>query len=156
MKLRLIAFAFAMLALCLAAADSQPEALKLSEDEQAVLELTNAERKKEDLPALKPSPKLFAAARGHSRNMAAQEKLAHDLDDKTFADRIMDTDYRFKAGGENVAWNDATPKEVVAAWMNSPPHKANILSKDFTEIGIGMAKSAKGEPYWTQVFADPR
>ena len=41
-------------------------------------------------------------------------------------------------------------------WMDSPEHKANILRDKFTEIGIGIARNAKGEVYYTQVFAAPK
>src|SRR3954451_2607533 len=65
------------------------EAFKLSADEQAVIDLTNAERKKADkcLEPLKMNPKLTEAARKHAANMAAQEKLEHELDGKTPSDR---------------------------------------------------------------------
>ena len=129
---------------------------KMSEDEKAVVEFTNAERKKANLPPLKPNPKLFEAARAHSANMAKQDKLEHDLDGKTFVDRVKDTGYKSGRGGENIGWNYQSPKDAVAGWMDSPPHKENILNKDYTEIGIGIAKNAKGEPYWTQVFGTPR
>lgn len=138
------------------AADEPKEAFKLTDDEQAVLDSTNAERKKADVPPLKASPQLFAAARAHSKNMAAQDKLDHTLDDKAFTDRITAAGYPYSHAGENVAWNAQSPKAAVAQWMESELHKANMLNNDYTEIGIGMAKNAKGELYWTQVFAAPR
>jgi uncharacterized protein YkwD len=57
--------------------------------------------------------------------------------------------------GENIAHNQRTPKEAVAAWMASQGHKDNLLDARFTEIGVAMAKNAKGEAYWVQVFAVP-
>ncbi len=129
---------------------------KLTEAEQGVLDGTNAERKVAGLAPLKANPKLFEAARGHSANMAKQNKLDHKLDDKFAADRVKATGYRFAKCGENVAWNSPTPAEVVKLWMNSPGHKENLLRKDFTEIGIGVATNSKGERYWTQVFGTPR
>ena len=135
---------------------AQPKELKLSEEEQGVLDLTNAERKAAGLPALKVNPKLFAAARGHSENMAKQDKLEHVLDEKAPADRVKAGGYNFRVCGENIAWNSPTPAEALRIWMESPGHKANILNKDFTEIGIAVAKSEKGERYWTQVFGRPR
>ncbi len=144
------------LLLLAAAADPAPPALTLSADEQAVVDRTNAERKAADLPPLAASAKLFEAARAHSKNMARQDKLAHELDDKTPTDRVKAAGYEFARLGENVSWNAATPKEVVAQWTESPPHKMNILTKEFTEIGVGVATNDKGEPYWTQVFGTPR
>ncbi len=128
---------------------------KLSADEQAVFDQTNAERKKAGLAELKACPELFAAARGHSANMARLAVLAHDLDGKTFVDRITAAGYKFAAAGENVAWNHPTPKEAVDGWMLSPGHRANVLNPAFTEIGVAVATSAAGERYWTQVFAAP-
>ncbi|VTT98481.1 SCP-like extracellular OS=Actinosynnema mirum (strain ATCC 29888 / DSM 43827 / NBRC 14064 / IMRU 3971) GN=Amir_4392 PE=4 SV=1: CAP [Gemmataceae bacterium] len=132
-------------------ADKKAE-LVLSKEEQGVIDLTNAERKKADLPPLKANPKLMAAARGHGENMAKQDKLDHVLDDKKPADRVKDAGYKYAAVGENVAWNQKDPAQVVEAWMNSEGHRANILKKEYEEIGVAVAKNAKGEPYWVQVF----
>jgi uncharacterized protein YkwD len=132
-------------------ADKKDE-LVLSKEEQGVIDLTNAERKKADLPPLKANPKLMAAARGHGENMAKQDKLDHVLDDKKPADRVKDAGYRYAAVGENVAWNQKDPAQVVEAWMNSEGHRANILKKEYEEIGVAVAKNAKGERYWVQVF----
>lgn len=141
----------------IAAADSPPkkDEVKLSEAEQALLDRTNAERKAAGVPALTASPKLSAAARGHAENMAKQDMLAHDLDGKTFGDRITAAGYKYTQAGENIAQGQEAAKEAVETWMNSPPHKANLLNEDFTEVGLGTAKNEKGERYWVQVFAAP-
>ena len=97
----------------------------------------------------------MAAARAHAANMAALDKLDHTLEDKTFADRAKDAGYQYRFIGENIAWSPETPKEVLEGWMNSPPHRENILKEEFTEIGVGVAKNQKGEQYWVQVFATP-
>lgn len=149
----------ALLAICpLAIADEAPKGkgLTLSEDEKGVLDRTNAERKAAGLAPLAPNAKLFAAARAHSANMAKQEKLAHELDGKKPHERVKDSGYTFAATGENIAWNSPTPEDTLKLWMNSPGHKANILNEDYTEIGVGVATSEKGERYWTQVFGKPR
>jgi uncharacterized protein YkwD len=151
-SLALLALAFTPL---LAAQEKQDE-LKLSKDEQALLDLVNAERKKAELPALKTNTRLMAAARDHGANMAKQEKAAHVLDDKQPADRVKAAGYAFSRLGENVAWNQRSPKEVMEDWMKSQAHKDNILKKDYTEIGVAVVKSKKGEPYWVQVFGAPR
>jgi uncharacterized protein YkwD len=129
--------------------------LKLSADEQALLDLTNAERKKANLKPLLPNARLFAAARSHAANMAKQEKLEHELDGKGMAERIHGEGYVFSRAGENIAWNHKTPKEAITGWMNSEGHRMNILTPEFTQVGLGIAKSAKGELYWVQVFATP-
>ena len=129
--------------------------IKMSEMEKAILDRTNAERKKKDLPELKPNPKLFAAARKHSENMARQEKLAHELDGKKPSERVKEAGYPGGFVGENVAYGATTAEEVVSGWMESEGHRANILNKNFTEIGVGVAKASDGTLYFTQVFGRP-
>ena len=58
----------------------------------------------------------------------------------------------YKAAGENIAKDQKTPSEVMNSWMNSPGHRANILSPNFTELGVGIYKNANGTIYWTQMF----
>jgi len=140
-------------------ADDKPASkndIKLSDAEKEVLELTNAQRKAANLPALQPNEKLLKAARSHSENMAKQQKLAHDLDDKSPFDRVKALGYEFSSCGENVAMGQRTPKEAMESWMKSEGHRANILNSSFAEIGIGQAKDANGQVYWTQVFGAPR
>ena len=144
------------LPICLLGQEKPKEKFTLSEDEQGVLDRTNAERKAAGFGPLKASPKLFQAARAHSENMANQSKLEHELDGKRVADRVRALRYSYKMCGENIAWNSQNPEQVVKCWMDSPGHRANLLMKDYTEIGIGVAKNDKGEPYWTQVFGRPR
>lgn len=141
---------------CLGASSwSQTDEPKPSKEEQEVIDRTNAERKKAERKPLVASPQLMAAARGHAANMAKQGKLEHTLDDKGFEDRAKEAGYQFAALGENIAWNDETPKAVVETWMGSQLHKENILNEEFTEIGVAVAKNAKGERYWVQVFGKP-
>jgi uncharacterized protein YkwD len=148
-------------ALPLAAADDpkkdEPAKLKLSDDEKALLDLTNAERAKEKLPPLEPNPLLFEAARGHSANMLKKGEMKHELDGKSPKDRIDKVGYDWRVFGENIAWGENTPlPEVMKGWMDSKVHRENILNRDFTEVGIGIATNDKGEAYYTQVFAKPR
>ena len=144
-----------------AAPGQQPTARKKAEPgpnaaEKGVIDATNAERKKAGLAPLKANPLLMAAARAHAQNMAKQNKLEHELDGKTPADRVKAAGYFGRRSGENIAWNPKSPAAAVEGWMNSPPHKENILTKEYAEIGVGVATNAKGEPYWVQVFGTPR
>jgi uncharacterized protein YkwD len=89
--------------------------------------------------------------------MAKKGELNHVLDGKSPADRVKDTGYPWAAVAENIAnGHDLTPEGAVELWMNSPPHKKNLLNKEYAEIGIGTARTDKGEVYYTQVFATPR
>jgi uncharacterized protein YkwD len=156
---RLFLFTLCLVACLVSARAEEPKEkakFKLSMEEQRLLELTNAERKKEDLPPLVPNAVLFKVARGHSENMARQEKLAHELDGKTPYMRIKAAGYRYHYAGENVASGDVELEDVVKGWMASPGHRKNILGRNFTEIGLGLATSERGDVYYTQVFASPR
>jgi uncharacterized protein YkwD len=62
---------------------------------------------------------------------------------------MRDFGVTYKAAGENIAKGQRTPQEVVTAWMNSPGHRANILNKRFTHIGVGFEQA---ENIWTQMF----
>lgn len=136
--------------------DEKKDVLKLTAEEQAVIDATNAERKKAELEPLKMNPQLMEAARKHALNMAKQDKLDHVLDEKTPADRVEAANYKYRATGENIAWNQRNAKQVVAGWMDSKPHRENMLNAEYTEIGVAVARNAKGEPYWVQVFGKPR
>ena len=151
----------AALAIPLLAVDAQGPAekkdgVKLTEEEQAIVDATNKEREQQKLAPLKPNEKLFKAARAHSENMAKQDKMAHELDGKNPLQRVQATGYAYAYVAENVAWNQRTAEELLKEWMKSPHHRENILKDVFTEIGIGVARNGKGEPYYTQVFGTPR
>jgi uncharacterized protein YkwD len=131
--------------------------LELSKLEKDILELTNKERDKEKLPPLVTNALLFKAARGHSANMAKKGELNHVLDDKNPGKRLDDVGYSWLEVGENIALGtDETAADILKLWMGSELHKANILNKDFKQIGIGVAKNDKGELYYTQVFGTPQ
>jgi uncharacterized protein YkwD len=134
----------------------QKAKFKLSDAEQEVLELTNAERKDNDLPPLKIGPLLTKVARAHSENMAKQGKMSHVLDGKNPAERVKAAGYLFRGLGENVGFGPRKPADMMKLWMESKHHRANILNKTFREIGIGIARDARGTPYYTQVFAVKR
>jgi len=133
----------------------EPE-VKLSPEEKRILELTNAEREKAKLPALKPNPLLMDAARAHTANMATTGRLDHTLDNETPADRLKKRGYAYARYGENIAsGEDSKPEDLFRVWMESPPHKANLLNGDYSEIGLGWVKPATGSSYATQVFGKP-
>lgn len=127
--------------------------------EQEVLALTNAARAQVGLAPLRHDPALAAAADKHSEDMALKNYFSHvEPDGGRLADRIRDEGYSFRAAGENIAAGYDTPEAVVAAWLNSSGHRANILNSNYTEIGIGFYRDTpedRYDEYWTQVFATP-
>ncbi|XZN89893.1 MAG: CAP domain-containing protein [Microcoleus sp.] len=125
-----------------------------------VLELTNIERTKFGLSPLTFNAQLLNAAANHTENMALQDFFSHTgKDGSSIGSRITATGYKFSAAAENIAAGSSTPEQVVASWMNSAGHRANILDPKLKEIGIGyyfLANDTGTENwnhYWTQVFA---
>ncbi|MEB9787583.1 CAP domain-containing protein, partial [Bacillus cereus] len=114
------------------------EAKSLSEFEQRVVELTNAERAKQGLPALKIDTELSKVARIKSEDM--QKNNYFDHNSPTYGspfDMMKKFGISYTSAGENIAQGQRTPEEVVQAWMNSAGHRANILNNGFTHIGVG-------------------
>lgn len=108
--------------------------------EEEVLEIVNQERwANGQLPPLKGNGLLNNAAETHSNNMAVRNFFAHcDLDTKESPwVRMQNAGYNYNNAGENIAAGQNTPTDVMNSWMNSSGHRANILSTDFREIGIG-------------------
>jgi len=121
--------------------------------EKEVFTLVNQERAKQGLAALKENVELSKVARTKSEDMAKNNYFSHTS--PTYGspfDMMKQFGITYTAAGENIAMGQPTATSVMNGWMNSPGHRANILSKDFTEIGVGLAKNANGSIYWTQDF----
>jgi uncharacterized protein YkwD len=114
---------------------------------RATLCVLNAERARHRLRPLRLNHRLSRAAQGHSRAMARKRFFSHtSLSGASFVDRIRSTGYLYGAHswmvGENIAYGSGTrssPRSIGTAWMNSPPHRSNILSTSYRSIGIGIA-----------------
>lgn len=121
--------------------------------EAQVVQLVNQERAKAGLKPLTHNWELSRVARYKSMDMRDHGYFSHNS--PTYGSpftMINNFGIRFRAAGENIAQGQATPQAVVTAWMNSPGHRANILSTNFTEIGVGYAAGGSGRHYWTQMF----
>ncbi|MER5527670.1 CAP domain-containing protein [Streptomyces sp. NPDC002677] len=119
-----------------------------------VLELVNVERGKVGCSALTLNTTLSKVAQAHSDDMALHQNMSHfGSDGSSPGDRITRAGYTWSAYGENVAYGYASPEQVMAGWMASPGHKANILNCTFKEIGVGLAQP---NSYWTQDFGTAR
>jgi uncharacterized protein YkwD len=143
-------YAVVMLGMARSRVDTPKERAKVVEE---MVKLVNAERAKEGLKPVKLNAELSAAAQGHAENMAKQQRMDHVLDGKTPQDRIRVAGYKGTRGTENVASAQQDPEEVMKMWMNSPPHRKNILNPALQEIGVGIGQDAKtGDLYWCQCF----
>lgn len=140
-------------------AKEETKSFEMTKTERRLLELVNDERAKANLLALRPHPLLFKAARAHSANMAKQRKMEHILDGKRPSQRVEAAGYDWGKVAENLITADQSDvplEQLVKAWMDSKVHRENILMKDVTETGLGIAKNARDDIYYTQIFARPR
>jgi uncharacterized protein YkwD len=118
----------------------------------AVVRLVNAERATVRCGALRPDPKLAAAAVRHSADMARRGYLSHDAPDGS------DPFERARAAGypaptsENIALGYPDASAVMAAWMGSAAHRAPIVDCRAVTVGVGLVRDTDGTPYWTQLL----
>ena len=127
--------------------------------EREVLTQTNLERARIRLKPLILDSRLSAAARLHALEMAQKNYFAHTSPTphlKTPTDRIHAAGSLDWGAGENIALNEEAVAKVGATlmrqWLNSPPHRASILDKAYTHIGIGVYRDEKGRSYGVQNF----
>jgi uncharacterized protein YkwD len=127
---------------------------------QQVLTLVNQERANNGgLPPLTMHGACADCAFDHTWDMEDRNFFAHtNPDGQSPFDRMAAAGITYSAAGENIAAGYGTPAAVMAGWMASAGHRANILNPNFTEIGIGVRISDGGamySDYWTQVFRRP-
>ncbi len=147
------------------------EYLKAINDARAVARDCGEYGHMDAVPPLKWNDALYKAAYEHTYDMAEQNYLGHtgsgESTDKTGADlnkkslfyeRIAHNGYKYQASGENVAGGYRTTADVMKGWLESPGHCKNIMSPDFTEVGMAFVQKSgtKYTYYWTQDFGTPR
>lgn len=129
-----------------------------SEVAAKVLQLTNSERGGSGRARLRTNAQLMHAAQLHAEQMARAGQQAHVLPNAAYPhaeDRLAAAGYRWQAYGENLALGQPSPAVAVRDWMRSRGHRRNIVSPDFTELGVGYAIDRAGRPYYVQLFASP-
>lgn len=129
-------------------------------NQKAILDIVNIERAKEGFPALTFSIKLSAMAEGKAVDMINKQYFAHVSPtgvDVAHLSKVYGYEYIFL--GENLAMGDfVSSSDVMTGWMNSPGHRANILNKNYTEIGISALQgNYEGRTVWyaVQEFGKP-
>ena len=134
--------------------DSSEPAYKLSgkEARRATLCLLNKERDERGMRALRAEGRQQRAAASHNRTMLRKNCFSHQCAGE------RDLVGRFEAAGylpcscswsvgENIAWgsgSSSSPRQIVGAWMNSAPHRSNILNRRFEHIGVAVGRGAPG------------
>jgi uncharacterized protein YkwD len=138
--------------------DVGPDQLNPRAARRATLCLVNRERDQAGKPALDRSGKLQRAAQRHSSLMAETGCFSHDCPGEgDLGDRLSGVSYLVDgllawAYGENVAYGTGsrgTPRSIVNAWMNSPPHRAAMLDRSFRDAGVGFALRSGNVGYYT-------
>ena len=116
--------------------------------EYKLLEEHNKQRIKNNLKILVLDQDLCQYAKKHAEIMANKDYLFHSSMSKLA--KVANNDNV----GENIAWGQENEAEVVKDWMNSWGHRANILGKDYSRMGFGVAENHKGIKYWCVVFSN--
>ena len=125
-----------VVALASVAATADQPCSVLQPSEQSVIALTNAKRSAAGLSILVVDCRLMGQARRQAARMASSGSMYHGSD----------------AVAENIAAGQNSPDIVVVDWMNSPGHRANILRRHHTKIGVAQAIGSNGTVYWVQQF----
>ncbi|HVG30002.1 MAG TPA: CAP domain-containing protein [Pyrinomonadaceae bacterium] len=136
---------------------SAPGGFAATSPERRAFDLVNRERAARGQEQLVWDDELASMARQHSDNMARQNFFSHtDRTGRDTAARAAECGVcGWRALAENIAYNQGFDDPVAFAverWMNSAKHRDNILRAGFTHAGLGIAKSADGTLYFTQVF----
>ncbi len=136
--------------------DAQSDTTSESSIAQTMLDSVNNERMSRGYVSYRMDQTLNDIAQQHADWMNANlncslGQLTHNQNGQGPAERATNFGYDWRAIGENVACGQDNVAETMKQWMNSAPHKKNILDQDFEEIGIGFA----GE-FWVQVFGAKR
>jgi uncharacterized protein YkwD len=128
------------------------------DEERKIYKLVNKERQERRVKELKWNEDLAKLARAYSEKMAKESFFSHvDKDRKSPTDRVREAKITgWQEVGENLFYYPKVAKDIfiiaVDNWMKSPGHRRNILNRNFTATGVGIAKSKRGEIYVTQIF----
>lgn len=134
------------------ATDGAPHRQALTADEEQAVALLNADRVAQGLAPLRVNLTLAALAREYAQDMIDRGYFSHvSPEGEAFSDRLARYGVGFHSAGENLGMNGSLAA-AERMLMNSPAHRANILGKDFAEVGVGVRFAADGSAYVVQVF----
>jgi len=108
--------------------------------------------------ALAWNDRLFSAAARHSRDMAVNNYFSHtSLDGRSFSRRMTDEGYAWSFAGENIAAGQSSVSTVMAGWLASPGHCANLMRAEFRDVAVSCVQSSGSAygRYWTMALARP-
>lgn len=118
---------------------------------EQVVALVNEERAKIGLSPVELDREIASAALVRANEIKVS--FSHTRPDgRSFSTVLTDNGIRYNGAGENIAWGQRSPEQVMNAWMNSSGHRANILNAKYTKLGVGHFQDASGTNYWVQLF----
>jgi uncharacterized protein YkwD len=125
-------------------------------DAAAAQSMISGYRANNGLGAVAIDPDLMKLAEEHTRTMAARDKLDHNVG-KAFSQRIRGGRFDAKVAVENISAGYHTLAEAFSGWRDSPPHRANMLNRNVTRMGIAAIYSPKSKykVFWTLILAAP-
>ncbi|MGH6767704.1 MAG: CAP domain-containing protein [Xanthobacteraceae bacterium] len=113
-------------------------------------------RRNNGLSAVALDPMLMKLAEAQARGMASRDRLDHNVE-RGFTDRIRASGYDAKVAVENIGAGYHTLAQAFSGWRDSPSHRANMLSRDATQMGIAAVYSprSKYKVFWALIMAAP-
>jgi uncharacterized protein YkwD len=125
-------------------------------DAKAAASMISGYRKNNGLGTVALDPKLMKLAETHARNMAARNKLEHTVGG-AFSERIERSGFGAKVAVENIGAGYHTLAEAFSGWRDSPSHRANMLHRSVTKMGIAAAYApgTKYKVFWALILAAP-
>ena len=132
---------------------AQPDAAL---DANAAASMISGYRANNGLPAVTVDPQLMQLAEARARAMAARNKVDQNIGG-AFRVRLKQSGYDAKTAAENVSAGYHTLAEAFSGWRDSPPHRANMLLKGATKMGIAaaFAPGSKYKVFWSLILAEP-
>jgi uncharacterized protein YkwD len=158
---RLARMAVATGVLALVMLPTQSTAIDRAAAEREMILLTNSDRTSNGLPSLRPNEPLAGVARSRSEDMATRNYFSHEIppDGIYFEALLPAAGIEYRLAGENIARNNAPDAEAVrraqTGFLNSPPHRANIMEPRYREIGTGVWDRPDRMKYFTVLFLQP-
>lgn len=122
----------------------------------AILNLVNKERSKNGLNPLTLSQELTNVATIKAKDMRDKNYFSHNS--PTYGspfDMLQHFGIHYSYAGENIASGQQSPEQVMTDWMNSSGHRANILNKNYTQLGVGYVEGGNYGNEWVQLFLKP-
>jgi len=131
---------------------------------RAISCLINWARAQDRRAPLTPRPALRRAAAMKGKQVASCGQFSHTPCGTDVTAAVREAGYRYSTFGENLfagSWGQVTARDVLAAWLQSPPHRANVLHSSFRDVGAAPARTSgllgDGDTVvWTATFGSPR